>query len=137
MHVTPEMAIHYGTAWSLHIFILARYRSSRPEVFCKKGALWNFAKFSGKHLGQGLLNKVAGQRQPYLKRDFGKSVFLWIFQNFQERLLLQNTSGGASEGKGKAIKIIQKGKEVALQTVLTVLLFSLLIFSCKLEWVKI
>ena len=25
-------------------------RSSRPEVFCKKGALRNFAKFTGKHL---------------------------------------------------------------------------------------
>ena len=26
------------------------YRSSRPEVFCKKGALKNLAKFTGKHL---------------------------------------------------------------------------------------
>ena len=26
------------------------YRSSRPEVFCKKGVLKNFAKFTGKHL---------------------------------------------------------------------------------------
>ena len=24
-------------------------RSSRPEVLCKKGVLWNFAKFTGKH----------------------------------------------------------------------------------------
>ena len=28
------------------------YRSSRPEVFCKKGVLRNFAKFKGKHLRQ-------------------------------------------------------------------------------------
>ena len=28
------------------------YRSSRPEAFCKKGALRNFAKFTGKHLCQ-------------------------------------------------------------------------------------
>ena len=35
--------------------------SSRPEVFCKKSVLRNFAKFSGKHLCQSLLfNKVAG-----------------------------------------------------------------------------
>ena len=27
-----------------------KYRSSCPEVFCKKGALRNFAKFKGKHL---------------------------------------------------------------------------------------
>ena len=37
------------------------HRSSRPEVFCKKGILRNFPKFSGKHLCQGLFfNKVAG-----------------------------------------------------------------------------
>ena len=29
-------------------------RSSRPEVFCKKEVLENFAKFKGKHLGQSL-----------------------------------------------------------------------------------
>ena len=37
------------------------YRSSHPEVFCKKGVLRNFAKFTGKHLCQSLsFNKVAG-----------------------------------------------------------------------------
>ena len=36
-------------------------RSSRPEVFCKKSVLRNFAKFTGKHLRQSLFfNKVAG-----------------------------------------------------------------------------
>ena len=35
------------------------YRSSRPEVFCKRGVLRNFAKFTGKHLRQSLFfNKV-------------------------------------------------------------------------------
>ena len=29
-------------------------RSSRPELFCKKGVLRNFAKFTGKHLCQSL-----------------------------------------------------------------------------------
>ena len=34
---------------------------SRPKVFCKKGALRNFVKFTGKHLYQRLFfNKVAG-----------------------------------------------------------------------------
>ena len=55
------------------------YRSSRLEVFCKKGVLINFAKFRGKHLCQSLLfNKVADLRQ----RDSGKGVFLWILWNF-------------------------------------------------------
>ena len=36
------------------------FRSSRLDVFCKKGALRNFAKITGKHLCQSLfLNKVA------------------------------------------------------------------------------
>ena len=39
------------------------YRSSRPEVFCKKGFLENFAKFTGKHRCQSLFsNKVASLR---------------------------------------------------------------------------
>ena len=39
------------------------YRSSRPVVFCKKGALRNFTKYSGKHLCQSLFfNKVLDLR---------------------------------------------------------------------------
>ena len=39
---------------------LLRLKSSRPEVFSKKGALRSFAKFTGKHLYQSLIfNKVA------------------------------------------------------------------------------
>ena len=38
-------------------------RSSRPEVFCKKGVLKSFAKFTEKRLCQSLFfNKVAGLR---------------------------------------------------------------------------
>ena len=42
-----------------------RCRSSRPEVFCKKVVLRNFAKFTGKHLGQCL----------YQKRDSGTEFY--------------------------------------------------------------
>ena len=39
------------------------FRSSRSKVFCKKGVLRNFAKFTGKHLCQSsFLNKVAPLR---------------------------------------------------------------------------
>ena len=45
-------------------------RSSRPELFYKKGALRNFAKFTGKRLCQSLFfNKDAGLS--HLKRDSG------------------------------------------------------------------
>ena len=35
---------------------LTQIRSSRPEVFCRKGVLRNFTKFTGKHL-----NQISGQ----------------------------------------------------------------------------
>ena len=50
-------------------------RISRPEVFCKKDVLGNFAKFIGKHLSQSLfINKVAGLRPATLlkKKLWGK-----------------------------------------------------------------
>ena len=58
-------------------------RSSRPDVFWKSGALRNFAKFTGKHLCQGLFfNKFAGWHlQLYEKRDPGTSDFLGILRN--------------------------------------------------------
>ena len=40
-----------------------KIRNSPPEVFCKKGVLRNFAKFTGKHLCESLLfNKVVSLR---------------------------------------------------------------------------
>ena len=45
-------------------------RSCQPEVFCKKGLLENFAKFTGKHLCQNLFfNKVAGLRCATLLKE--------------------------------------------------------------------
>ena len=35
---------------SVQLTLIPRNRSSRPKVFCKKCVLWNFAKFTGKHL---------------------------------------------------------------------------------------
>ena len=58
-----------------------RYRSSRQEVFCKKGVIRNFAKFTGKHMFQDLFfNKVV--LTPFL--GFFELLFLLItfFINF-------------------------------------------------------
>ena len=38
-----------------------RDRSSRPEVFCEKGVLRNFAKLTGKHLCQSLHLAASGE----------------------------------------------------------------------------
>ena len=62
------------------------YRSSRPEVFCKRGVLRKFAKFTGKQLCQRLLFRPA----TLLKKSLCHKCFPmnWVY------LLLQNTSGG-------------------------------------------
>ena len=51
------------TVYAYLLLLLCIYRSSRPEVFCKKGVLRNLTKFIGKHLCQNpFFNKVAGLR---------------------------------------------------------------------------
>ena len=64
---------------------------SHPQVFCEKGALRNFAKFTGKHLCQSLFfNKVAGLRPAtLLKRRLWHKCFpanFAKFLNFTEHL---------------------------------------------------
>ena len=55
-----DLSIAFIQASLLSFFF---FRSSRPEVFCKKGVLRNFTKFIGKHLCQRLFfNKVASLR---------------------------------------------------------------------------
>ena len=72
--------------FALNVLQYIKIRSSRPEVFCKKGVLRNFAKFTGKHLCQSLfINKVVGLRPATLiKKDSGTGVFLLILGNFQK-----------------------------------------------------
>ena len=47
-----------------HFYMLANfYRNSRPEVYCRKGVLRNFAKFTGKHMCQIIFfSEAAGLR---------------------------------------------------------------------------
>ena len=56
-------------------------RSSRPEVFCKKGILRNFTKFTGNHQHQSLFfNKVAGVLRNFTKFT-GKHLCQSLFYN--------------------------------------------------------
>ena len=67
-------------------------RTIRPEVFCKKGVLRNFAKFMGKHLCQSLFfNKVAVLKKRLWYRCF--PINLWNFSNtFNREHLLETDS---------------------------------------------
>ena len=55
------------------------FRSSRLEVFCRRGVLRNFAKFTGKHLCQSLfLNKFPGLKlATLLKKEALAQVFFY------------------------------------------------------------
>ena len=60
-------------------YLFFSFRSSRLEVFCKKGVLRNFAKLTGKNLYQSVfLNKVAGQKFYKLT---GKHLYQSLFFN--------------------------------------------------------
>ena len=79
---------------TISISYLMSYRSSRPEVLCKKGVLENFTKFAGKHLCQSLfLNKVAGPDPSGViyNNRFPFSNFVFIICQ-QSRLQNQNIS---------------------------------------------
>ena len=85
-----------GTEWIQEHFVLKHShpniehktrrmgRSSNPEVFCRKGVLRSFAKFTGKHLCQSIfLNKVAGVRPATLltKNTFLTKHLWWLLLN--------------------------------------------------------
>ena len=55
--------------------VSGKSRSSRPEVFCKKGVFRNFAKSTGKQLCQSLLFTALGL-QLYLNRVSETGVFM-------------------------------------------------------------
>ena len=59
------------------------YRSSRQDVFCKKGVLRNLTKFTGKHLRQSLFfNKVAGEACKFIKKEIWHRCFPVNFVKF-------------------------------------------------------
>ena len=63
------------------------FRSSRPEVYCKKDVLGNFAKFTGKHLYQRLFNKVAALwSETLLKKRLWHRCFPLNFVKFLKHL---------------------------------------------------
>ena len=65
-----------------------RVRSSRLEVFCKKGVLRNFAKFTGKHLCQSLLSVAGLGPATSLKKRLWHRCFPMNFAKFLKTPLL-------------------------------------------------
>ena len=63
-------------------------RSSLPEVFCKKGVLRNFAKFTGKHLCQSLFFNFNFINLTLLKKRLWHRCFPVNFAKFLRRPFL-------------------------------------------------
>ena len=69
------------------------FRSSPPEVFCKKGVLRYMAKFTGKRLCQSLF--FSGLKPAtLLKKRLWHRYFSVNFTKYLRTPFLQNTSGG-------------------------------------------
>ena len=93
--------------------------SSRPEVFCKKGVLRNFAKFTGKYLLQSLFFKmVAGLRLQacnFIKKETLIRVFSCEFCKISKNIFFHRTPPvAASEKKGPASWSLLKQKRLLM-----------------------
>ena len=81
------------TAYSKWV-IETQKRTTCPEVFCKKGVLKIFSKFSWKHLCWSFLfDKVAGLSPATLSKKIGSDTagaFLWILRNFYKHFFIEN-----------------------------------------------
>ena len=75
--VIPQFPLHYT-----FINKISFVRTSRPEVFCKKGGFRKFAKFLGEHLCQSpFFNNVAGfpvNFGEFLRTSFFIEQFWWM-----------------------------------------------------------
>ena len=80
----PLLFLRLGNFYVIYERNLSKFRSSRPEVFCKRAVLGNFAKFTGKHQCHSLFfNKVAGIRPAtLLKRSRWYRCFPINFAKF-------------------------------------------------------
>ena len=68
------------------------YRSSRPEVFCKKGVKTNFAKFIGKQLCQSLfLIMLQAEVCNFIKKKTQAQVFYYKFCEIFKNTFLNRT----------------------------------------------
>ena len=80
---SPQKTFHRTIIYNFVWIYLSR--SSRPDVFCKKGDLKNVAKLTGKHLCQSIFfNKVGGLCK---KREIGTGVVKFLITRFFTELL--------------------------------------------------
>ena len=78
-----------------HVQTAGLRRSSRLQMFYKKGVLKNFSSFTEKHLFWSLF-WIELSPTTLLKRDSNTGVFLWILQHFKNSLFYRTLFVAAS-----------------------------------------
>ena len=80
-------------------FSSLKHQANRLEMFCRKGILRNFAKFTGKLLCQSLFLNNIGELRPatLLKKRLRRRCFLCIFRNFKNTFFYRTSPVAASE----------------------------------------
>ena len=83
------------------------FRNSRPELFCKKSALINFAKFAGNRLCQGLFfNKVADLEVcDFIKKEILVQVFSCEFCQISKNTFSYRTPLVAASDRSEHFKV--------------------------------
>ena len=87
MYLISVTAHKYLKVVSESHYSYGHFRSSHPEVFCKKGVLENVAKFTVKHLRHSLfLDKVAGLRIHFSKDIHHRHIWLTRIDHYNSKL---------------------------------------------------
>ena len=89
---------------SLLTSLAVAFRSSGPEVFCKKCVFKNFAKLTGKHLRSATL----------LKKILWHRCFLVNFSKFLRTLFFHRTPPVAASGPSQQVQYIIKVLRITL-----------------------
>ena len=103
-----------------------KYRSSRSEVFCSKGALRNFGNFAGKHLCQSLFfNKVAGLRPAtLLKKRLWHKRFPVNFSKFLRTTFFNRKPSVAASASNRCCQVrILAGERPRISVIMCCFLF--------------
>ena len=88
--------LHYSFIFFFLIFFVAN-RSILPEVFCKKGVLKNFTKFTGKNLYQRPFLKKLQAPATLLKKESLAQVFSCEFcETFKNTFFYRTPLAAAS-----------------------------------------
>ena len=93
-----DCTFYKGTIKSNCILLSDYVRSSRQELFCKKGVLRNFAKFTGKCLCQSLISKKRLWHRcfpvnfaKFLRTSFLTEHLRWLLLTFQSESTLYSS----------------------------------------------